>query len=182
MGILVILGFFGYFEEGNMVMFLCGGLDIIGLIVVVGVKVDLYENFIDVDVIYSVDLRFVEKFYEMKEVIYREMCELFYVGFFVFYDEVLELVYKLGIFVCVKNINNFEVKGIFIVVECFYGDMLVVGIVGDKGFCNIYVSKYLLNCEIGFGRRLFEILEDEGILYEYIFLGIDNIFVIMCEY
>ncbi len=181
-GILVIPGFFGYSEEGNMVTFSRGGSDITGSIVAAGVKADLYENFTDVDAIYSVDPRLVEKPHEMKEVTYREMRELSYAGFSVFHDEALEPVYKLGIPVCVKNTNNPEAKGTFIVAERPHGDTPVVGIAGDKGFCNIHVSKYLLNREIGFGRRLLEILEDEGISYEHTPSGIDNISVIMREH
>ncbi|MCG3055938.1 ACT domain-containing protein, partial [Escherichia coli] len=47
---------------------------------------------------------------------------------------------------------------------------------------NIHVDKYLLNREIGFGRRLLQILEDEGISYEHTPSGIDNISVVMREH
>ncbi|TYR80787.1 aspartate kinase [Priestia megaterium] len=181
-GILIIPGFFGYSEDGNMVTFSRGGSDITGSIIAAGVKADLYENFTDVDAIYSVDPRLVENPHEMKEVTYREMRELSYAGFSVFHDEALEPVFKSGIPVCVKNTNNPEAKGTFIVSERPIGDTPVVGIAGDKGFCNIHVDKYLLNREIGFGRRLLQILEDEGISYEHTPSGIDNISVIMREH
>ena len=54
----------------------------------------------------------------------------------------------------------------------------VRGIASDSGFCSIYVSKYLLNREIGFGRKLLGVLEDFGISYEHTPSGIDDITVI----
>ena len=55
----------------------------------------------------------------------------------------------------------------------------VVGIASDGGFCSIYVSKYLMNREIGFGRKLLGILEDFGCSYEHIPSGIDDISIIL---
>lgn len=39
--------------------------------------------------IYKVNLNIIKDFELIEEIIYWEMCELFYVGFSVFYDEVL---------------------------------------------------------------------------------------------
>src|SRR5690625_6106972 len=56
-----------------------------------------------------------------------------------------------------------------------------VCIESDDGFCSLYVSKFLMNREIGFGRKLFSILEDESISYEHAPSGIDDISVIIRE-
>ena len=45
----------------------------------------------------------------------------------------------------------------------------------------MYVSKYLMNREIGFGRRLLAIYEDEAIPFEHTPSGIDNLSVIVRE-
>ena len=45
----------------------------------------------------------------------------------------------------------------------------------------MYVSKYLMNREVGFGRRLLQIYEDEGIPFEHTPSGIDNLSVIVRE-
>ncbi|HOS43184.1 MAG TPA: aspartate kinase, partial [Armatimonadota bacterium] len=50
-----------------------------------------------------------------------------------------------------------------------------------RGFCSIYVSKYMMNREIGFGRRLLQIFEEEGLSFEHMPSGIDNISVIVPE-
>ena len=57
----------------------------------------------------------------------------------------------------------------------------VVGIASDDGFCSIYISKYLMNREIGFGRSLLQILEDFDLSYEHVPSGIDDITVILRE-
>ncbi|MBB5324183.1 aspartate kinase [Anoxybacillus tepidamans] len=178
-GVLVIPGFFGYSLTGHIVTFPRGGSDITGSIVAAGVGADVYENFTDVDSIYCVNPSIVENPRQLKEITYREMRELSYSGFSVFHDEALEPVYKARIPVCVKNTNNPEAPGTWIVAHRDHRDEPVAGIASDTGFCSINVSKYLMNREIGFGRKLLQILEDEGISYEHTPSGIDNMSVIL---
>ncbi|MBA2874541.1 aspartate kinase [Thermaerobacillus caldiproteolyticus] len=178
-GVLVIPGFFGYSLTGHIVTFPRGGSDITGSIVAAGVGADVYENFTDVDSIYCVNPAIVDHPRQLKELTYREMRELSYSGFSVFHDEALEPVYKAGIPVCVKNTNNPAAPGTWIVAERNHNDEPVAGIASDVGFCSINISKYLMNREIGFGRKLLQILEDEGISYEHVPSGIDNMSVIL---
>ena len=60
-------------------------------------------------------------------------------------------------------------------------DAKVVGIASSDGFCAVYVDKYLMNREIGFGRRFLQILEEEALSYEHSPSGIDNMSVILRE-
>ena len=181
-GILVIPGFFGYSPSGYIVTFPRGGSDITGSIVAAGVGADVYENFTDVDSIYCVNPSIVANPRELKELTYREMRELSYSGFSVFHDEALQPVYKAGIPVCVKNTNNPEAPGTWIVAERELTGQPVAGIASDRGFCSINISKYLMNREIGFGRKVLQILEDEGISYEHTPSGIDNMSIILCSH
>ena len=59
------------------------------------------------------------------------------------------------------------------------GERPIVGIAATDGFSSIYISKYLMNREVGFGRRLLEVFEDEGIPFEHTPSGIDNMSVIV---
>lgn len=180
-GILVIPGFFGYTKEGKLITFSRGGSDITGSIVAAGVQADLYENFTDVDSVYCVNPAIVDNPKEMKYLTYREMRELSYAGFSVFHDEALIPAFKKRIPVCIKNTNNPEAPGTMIVADREDTDGDVVGIASDDGFITIYVSKYLMNREIGFGRRLLQILEDEGVSFEHAPSGIDDMSVILRE-
>ncbi|PAV29116.1 aspartate kinase [Virgibacillus profundi] len=180
-GILIIPGFFGYTEDGQLMTFSRGGSDISGSIIAAGIKAELYENFTDVDSVYSVNPNIVDHPKEIKTLTYREMRELSYAGFSVFHDEALIPAFKEQIPVCIKNTNNPECPGTLIVSEKAPDEKCVVGIASDTGFCSLYVSKYLMNREVGFGRKLLNILEDEGISFEHAPSGIDDISIIIRE-
>ncbi|SDJ64953.1 aspartate kinase [Sediminibacillus albus] len=179
--IVVIPGFFGYTKEGKLMTFPRGGSDISGSIVAAGVKADLYENFTDVDSVYCVNPNIVDNPREITALTYKEMRELSYAGFSVFHDEALIPAFKASIPVCIKNTNNPHGLGTMIVSEKYTMQNPVVGIASDKGFLSLYVSKYLMNRELGFGRRLLNILEDEHISFEHTPSGIDDMSVIIRE-
>jgi aspartate kinase len=180
-GITVFPGFFGYSAAGAVVTFPRGGSDITGSILAAAVKADVYENFTDVDSVFVTNPALVANPRPITELTYREMRELSYAGFSVFHEEALSPVFHAGVPVCVKNTNNPAAPGTMIVTDrvCPVGS--VTGIAAAEGFCTIYLSKYLMNREVGFGRRLLQILEEEGLSYEHAPSGIDNISVILRE-
>ena len=179
-GILVVPGFFGYNKAGDVLTFSRSGSDITGSILANGVKAELYENYTDVDAVYTVNPTIVEKPKEIRELTYREMRELSYAGF-VFHDEALSPTFRAGIPVQVKNTNNPSAPGTKIVSQRQNTNGPVVGIASDDGFCNIYIGKYLMNKKIGFGRRLLKILEDFNLSFEHLPSGIYDISVILRE-
>ncbi|WP_078428661.1 aspartate kinase [Alkalihalobacterium alkalinitrilicum] len=178
-GVIVFPGFFGYSKEGTLVTFPRGGSDITGSILAAGVKADLYENFTDVDSVFAANPKIVENPVNIKKMTYREMRELSYAGFSVFHDEALMPAFRQSIPVCIKNTNNPEARGTMIMAERACVRNPVIGIASDSGFCTLYVRKYLMHREIGFGRRLLQIIEEEGISYEHIPSGIDDTSVIL---
>lgn len=178
-GILIIPGFFGYTKEGEVLTFSRGGSDITGAIVANGVKADLYENFTDVDAIYAANPNVVSHPAEIMNLTYKEMRELSYAGFSVFHDEALFPAFRAGIPVQIKNTNNPEAAGTRIARERPKTDQAVVGIASSNGFSSIYIEKYLMNREIGFGRKVLEILELDGLSYEHTPSGIDDLTVIL---
>ncbi|PFO04779.1 aspartate kinase [Bacillus sp. AFS076308] len=180
-GIQIFPGFFGYSLSGEVFTFSRSGSDITGSILANALKADLYENFTDVDAVYSVNPSIVQKPKEIKELTYREMRELSYAGFTVLHDEALVPAFRAGIPVNIKNTNNPSAPGTLIVNERDNTNGPVIGIASDKGFCSIYVSKYLMNREIGFGRKLLGVLEDYGLSYEHTPSGIDDVSVILRE-
>lgn len=177
--ISVFPGFFGYTHDGVLRTFERGGSDITGSIVAAAVKAELYENFTDVDYVFAANPKVVENPEKIEQMTYREMRELSYAGFAVLHDEALMPVFKASVPLCIKNTNNPSASGTMIMVEKDRSHRPVTGISADSGFSTLYVSKYLMNKEIGFGRRLLQILEDEQISYEHIPSGIDNLSVIL---
>jgi aspartate kinase len=180
-GVVVFPGFFGYTTTGEIVTFPRGGSDITGAVLAAAVKADVYENFTDVDSVFAADPRIVENAQPISLLTYREMRELSYAGFGVFHDEAIVPAVHAGIPINIRNTNKPEAPGTMIVPERTYTSGDVVGIASSEGFCAVYVDKYLMNREVGFGRRLLQIMEDEKISYEHAPSGIDNMSVVLRE-
>jgi aspartate kinase len=180
-GITVFPGFFGYTAAGDVVTFSRGGSDITGSILAAAVHADLYENFTDVDCVLAADPSIVADAGPITELTYREMRELAYAGFGVLHDEAIIPAVEARIPICVRNTNRPNGGGTMIVADHRGDASRVVGIAGSDGFATIYVSKYLMNREVGFGRRLLQIFESEGISYEHAPSGIDNMSIIVRE-
>ena len=177
--ICIFPGFFGYSKEGEVVTFPRGGSDITGAILAAAVNADLYENFTDVDSVYAANPKIIDNPKPIPEFTYNEMRELAYAGFSVLQEETLEPVYRAGIPVNIKNTNNPSAKGTFIVKERSKSTRPVVGIACASGFSNIYVEKYMMNKEVGFGSRLLAILAEYGLSFEHTPSGIDNMSIIL---
>ena len=176
--VLVIPGFFGVTTDGQICTFSRGGSDISGSI---GVKADLYENFTDVNGIFAAHPGVVHKPHTIKELTYREMRELAYAGFSVLHDEALIPAYRGKIPLVIKNTNNPDHPGTCITLKHSGPTIPVIGIAADDNFASINMSKYLMNREVGFGRKVLQILEDLNIRWEHMPTGIDDMSVIVRE-
>lgn len=176
-GIVIYPGFFGYTREGKVATFPRGGSDITGSILAAAVCADVYENFTDVDSVYPCDPRIVAEVKEgegIPTMTYREMRELSYAGFGVFNDDAVIPAVKARIPINIRNTNHPSEPGTMIQQSRRVVPGTVVGIASADGFCNIVVEKYLMNRQIGFGRRLLQILEENGISYEHMPSGVDS--------
>ncbi|QCT74738.1 aspartate kinase [Macrococcoides canis] len=176
-GKVIIPGFFGINENGDINTFSRGGSDITGAIIASSVSSDVYENFTDVSGIFSANPNIVNQPASIIQLTYEEMRELSYAGFSVFHDEALLPVYRSRIPVNIKNTNDPDHPGTLITNTRQSSG--VVGVSCDSGFVSINMKKYLMNREIGFTRRLLSILEDMNISYEHMPSGIDDISVIL---
>ncbi|MBO7206030.1 MAG: aspartate kinase [Kiritimatiellae bacterium] len=174
-GIVIYPGFFGYTKDGKVATFPRGGSDITGSILAAAVCADVYENFTDVDSVYPVDPRLVPEVSEgISTMTYREMRELAYAGFGVFADEAVIPAVRARIPINIRNTNHPSEPGTMIQQSRRVVPGTIVGIAAADNFCNIVVEKYLMNREVGFGRRLLHVLEDEGISYEHMPSGVDS--------
>lgn len=178
-GVVVFPGFFGITRQGHVATFPRGGSDITGAILAAAVKADVYENFTDVDSVFAMDPRIVPGAPAIGLITYREMRELAYAGFGVFHDEAIVPAVRARIPINIRNTNRPEAPGTMIVPERPYDSGEVAGIASADGFCAIYIDKYLMNREVGFGRRLLQILEEEGVSFEHTPSGIDSVSVIV---
>lgn len=181
--IMIFPGFFGYSEDGDVVTFSRGGSDVTGGVLAAAVNADVYENFTDVDFVYAANPKLIQNPFPIPLFTYEEMRELSYAGFSVLHEEALAPVYKKGIPVNIRNTNNPDAPGTFIVPDktAPKPTLPVAGIAADTGFLTIHVYKYMMNRMIGYGRKLLSILEEEGVSFEHMPSGIDSISLIVRE-
>ncbi len=177
--IVIFPGFFGYTKQGEVATFPRGGSDITGAILAAAVKAEVYENFTDVDSVFALDPRIAPNAPAISLLTYREMRELSYAGFGVFHDEAIIPAVQAKVPICIKNTNRPAATGTLIVAERKYEHGEVTGIASAGGFSSLFLSKYMMNRELGFGRRLLQILEEEGLSFEHAPSGIDNMSVIL---
>jgi aspartate kinase len=180
-GMYVVPGFYGSTADGQVKTFSRGGSDITGAIVARAVGAEAYENWTDVSGFLMTDPRIVDNPRPMRLVTYREIRELAYMGANVFHEEAIFPVYKARIPINIRNTNAPDDPGTTIVDKRDTRHGVVVGIAGRSGFSNISIEKLLMNKEIGFGRRLFGILESHRISFEHAPSGIDTMSVIISD-
>ena len=174
----VIPGFYGAYEDGTVKTFSRGGSDVTGSLVAKAIKADLYENWTDVSGFLVTDPRIVENPAVIETITYRELRELSYMGATVLHEDAIFPVRKEGIPINIKNTNRPEDKGTFIVEStCKKPKFTITGIAGKKGFCSINIEKSMMNSEVGFGRKVLQVFEDQGISFEHIPSGIDTLTV-----
>ena len=178
-GIYVIPGFYGSTPEGEVKTFSRGGSDITGAIVARAVHAAVYENWTDVSGFLMSDPTIVVNPKPMRTVTYREIRELAYMGANVFHEEAIFPVSREKIPINIRNTHYPEDPGTMIVHQRDTKDRVVVGIAGKTGFSIIFVEKLLMNKLVGFGRKLFSVLEAHGISFEHAPSGIDTMSVIV---
>ena len=174
----VIPGFYGSTPNDTIKTFSRGGSDITGSIVAAAVKADLYENWTDVSGFLVADPRIIKNPAVINTITYKELRELSYMGATVLHEDAIFPVRKEGIPINIRNTNRPEDKGTFIVEStCRKPKYTITGIAGKKGFCSINIEKSMMNSEIGFGRKILQVFEDQGISFEHVPSGIDTMTV-----
>ena len=174
----VIPGFYGGMEDGTVKTFSRGGSDVTGSLVAKAIHADIYENWTDVSGFLVTDPRIVDNPAVIETITYRELRELSYMGATVLHEDAIFPVRKEGIPINIRNTNRPEDKGTFIVEStCRKPKYVITGIAGKKGFCSINIEKSMMNSEIGFGRKVLQVFEDQGISFEHVPSGIDTMTV-----
>ena len=176
----IIPGFYGAYADGKIKTFSRGGSDITGSIVAKAVKADLYENWTDVSGFLVTDPRLIENPETIDVITYRELRELSYMGATVLHEDAIFPVRKAGIPINIRNTNKPEDKGTMIVAStCHKPVYTITGIAGKKGFVAVNIEKDMMNSEIGFGRKVLEEFEKQGISFEHMPSGIDTMSIIV---
>ena len=177
----VIPGFYGSMPNDTIKTFSRGGSDITGSIVARAAGADVYENWTDVDGFLMADPRIIDSPNTIGTITYRELRELSYMGATVLHEDAIFPVRFAGIPINIRNTNNPDAKGTMIVATPSKDDGhgVITGIAGKKGFSTLTIEKDMMNAEIGFGRRVLEVFEQNEVCFEHLPSGIDTMSVVV---
>ena len=150
----VIPGFYGSMPNGTIKTFTRGGSDFTGSV----------EDPKVIDVI-----------------TYKELRELSYMGATVLHEDAIFPVRVAGIPINIKNTNRPNDKGTMIVKDnaVVPGGGIITGIAGKKGFSIIVLEKDMMNAEIGFGKKVLDVLMNNNVPFEHLPSGIDAMSIIV---
>jgi len=175
---VVLPGFYGAKLDGTVKTFSRGGSDITGSILARAVHANIYENWTDVSGVLLADPRIVENPVGINTITYKELRELAYMGFSVLHEDALFPVRISGIPINIRNTNRPEDEGTMIVEStCKQSEYTITGVAGKKGFVSVNIEKDKMNSEVGFGRKVLQAFEENGISFEHMPSGIDTLSV-----
>ena len=102
-------------------------------------------------------------------------------GATVLHDEAIFPVRYADIPINIRNTNAPADAGTMIVSNAtgYDAKRIITGVAGKKGFSVIHIQKDMMNAEIGFGRRVLEVLEDHEISFEHLPSGIDTMSIVV---
>ena len=176
----VIPGFYGSMPNGTIKTFSRGGSDITGSIVARAASATIYENWTDVSGFLMADPRIIDNPRAISTITYKELRELSYMGATVLHEDAIFPVRYSKIPINIRNTNRPDDKGTFIVPESDeLSKYVITGIAGRTGFSSITVEKAMMNAELGLGRKVLQVLEENSISFEHFPSGIDTMTVIV---
>ena len=166
--------------NGTIKTFSSGGSDVTGSIVARATSATLYENWTDVSGFLMADPRYIENPAVIDTITYKELRELSYMGATVLHEDAIFPVRCAKIPINIKNTNRPQDRGTFIVANADdTPPHIITGVAGKIGFSTITIEKDMMNSELGFGRRVLQAIEENGISYEHFPSGIDTMSVVI---
>ncbi len=178
----VVPGFYGSMPNGTIKTFSRGGSDITGSIVARAASATLYENWTDVSGFLMADPRCIDNPEVINTITYKELRELSYMGATVLHEDAIFPVRYAKIPINIRNTNRPSDRGTFIVPATDEAPKYTItGVAGRVGFSTITIEKDMMNSELGFGRRVLQAIEENGVSFEHFPSGIDTMSVVLAS-
>ena len=167
--IVVVAGFQGVDENGDVTTLGRGGSDLTAVALAGALKADLCEIYTDVDGVYTTDPRIEPKAKKLDKISYDEMLELASLGAKVLQNRSVELAKKLNInLVTRSSFNNHE--GTLITGEESMEGAIISGIALDKNQARVTIRE--VNDEPGVAAKIFNELSKNEINVDMIIQNI----------
>ncbi|WP_283679564.1 aspartate kinase [Lentilactobacillus sp. Marseille-Q4993] len=171
---ILVPGFYGRDEQGNVHLMPRGGSDITGSILANLLNANLYENWTDVSGIKVADPNIIDHSRKIDELTYAELQELSYMGISVFQEEAIQPSRDKNIPIAVLNTNAPEEGGTLVASSVVSSsNQLVTGIAGKKGYVIISIKKHQLSRRMDIIQEALKVVAQFGVEYNYLPSGTD---------
>lgn len=171
----VMPGFYGAMPDGTITTFTRGGSDISGAILARATGSAVYENWTDVSGVLAADPRIVDNPRPIRDMTYREVRELAYLGAAVLHEDAVHPVKLANIPIHIRNTLQPEARGTWVMAEAHSPSGAITGIAGRMGYSAIQVEKERSNTEVGYCRKILSCLERNGVPFEHLATGIGSV-------
>ena len=159
--IVVVAGFQGVDEDGNITTLGRGGSDTSAVAVAAAIGADACEIFTDVDGVYTADPNVCPSARKIERISYEEMLELASLGAKVLQIRSVEVAMKYGVPVHVRSSFS-EASGTWVVGEdASFESVVVTGVASDKGEARVMLVG--VDDRPGMVAEIFGALADENI-------------------
>ena len=138
---IIVPGFYALTPNSEVRVFSRGGSDLTGSILAKASNASLYENWTDVDGIYSANPKIISNAKTIDKITYSELRELSYRWANVIHQETIVPLEDTGIPIQIKNTNNPKHKGTIIRKDIESNGSIVTGLSGKQDFTSFNFVK-----------------------------------------
>ncbi len=164
--IVVVAGFQGVTDDGNIATLGRGGSDTSAVAVAAALKADVCEIYTDVDGVYTTDPRIVAEASKIEKISYDEMLEMASLGAKVLQIRSVEFAKKYGVIVHVRSSFNDNIGTLVKEEDSDMETVLVSGITYNKNEAKISVMR--VPDKPGVAAKIFGPLSDNNITVDMI--------------
>lgn len=159
--IVIVAGFQGVDENGNITTFGRGGSDTTAVALAASLKAERCDIFTDVDGVYTSDPRIVNDVKKLKTISYDEMLEMSSMGAKVLHNRCVEIGKKYNVPIYVKSTFEKESIGTLVSNNENLEDLVINGVTKDDYISRITIVG--LENKIGKTYKLFKLLSENQI-------------------
>ena len=159
--IVIVAGFQGVDENGNITTFGRGGSDTTAVALAGSLKADRCDIYTDVNGVYTSDPRVVDNVKKIDNMSYDEMLELSSMGAKVLHNRCVEIGQKYNVPIYVKSTFEKESLGTLVSNKPSFEDLVLSGVIKDDYISRITVVG--LENKIGRTYQLFKLLAENSI-------------------
>jgi aspartate kinase len=170
--IVVVAGFQGQTEDGQITTLGRGGSDLTGVALAAALKADLCEIYTDVDGVYTADPNIVPDARKLDRISYDEMLEMASLGAKVLQARSVEFAKKYGVPVHVRSTFKADPGTLVTREDDSMEEVLVTGITHDRGQAKVSILR--VPDRPGIAARVFGAMGEQNIVVDMIVQNISR--------